>query len=109
MTKTNFEVVTNLEEPILTCSIKREQITQKLRKVRGRYFVYILKNIDEVIYVGRSYNLACRLMWHKYRKDFNHVLIAEYSSYHECRKAEKVITKLLQPLENKLWIMYGIK
>jgi predicted GIY-YIG superfamily endonuclease len=94
-------------KPLLCAVISRSEITQKLNKVKGRYFVYLLINNDEVIYVGRSFNLSCRLSWHKYRKDFKDVYLAEYNSYYECCKAEKQITKYYSPRENKLWVKYG--
>jgi hypothetical protein len=52
-------------KPMLCAVISRTEITQKLNKVKGRYFVYLLLKDDEVIYVGRSFNLSCRLRWHK--------------------------------------------
>jgi len=92
---------------LLCAVISRAEITQKLNKVKGRYFVYLLLKNDEVIYVGRSFNLSCRLSWHKYRKDFNEVYLAEYETYAECCQAEKQITKYYSPVENKLWVNYG--
>jgi predicted GIY-YIG superfamily endonuclease len=93
--------------PILTAIISHSEITQKLNKVKGRYFVYCLLKGDEIIYVGRSINLACRLAWHKYRKDFTDVAISEYETYKECCKAEKQITKYYMPIENLLWVKYA--
>jgi predicted GIY-YIG superfamily endonuclease len=95
-------------KPILCAVISWSEITQKLNKVRGRYFVYLLLNNDEVIYVGRSFNLFPRLSWHKYRKNFKHVYLAEYETYAECCQAEKQITKYYSPVENRLWVNYGI-
>lgn|SRR5690554_3971021 len=92
---------------MLCAVISRSEITQKLNKVKGRYFVYLLLKDDEVIYVGRSFNLFCRLSWHKYRKDFKDVYLAEYETYAECCQAEKQITKYYSPVENKLWVNYG--
>lgn len=94
--------------PIMEYIISWAQITQKLNKVKGRYFVYLLIKQDEVIYVGRSFNLFCRLSWHKYRKDFKDVYLAEYETYNECCKAEKQITKYYSPAHNLLWVKYGI-
>ena len=92
---------------ILCTEISWSEITQKLNKVKGRYFVYLLLNNDKVIYVGRSFNLFCRLGWHKYRKDFKYIYLAEYETYAECCQAEKRITKYYYPTENKLWVTYG--
>ena len=94
-------------KPMLCAVISRTEITQKLNKVKGRYFVYLLLKDYEVIYVGRSFNLSCRLSWHKYRKDFKEVYLAEYETYAECCQAEKQITKYYSPVENKLWVNYG--
>ena len=92
---------------LLCAVISWSDITQKLNKVAGRYFVYLLIRDDEVIYVGRSFNLSCRLSWHKYRKDFNTIYLAEYKTYDECCQAEKQITKYYSPSENRLWVLYG--
>jgi predicted GIY-YIG superfamily endonuclease len=103
----NYEAL-SFAKPLLCAVISRSEITQKLNKVKGRYFVYLLLNNNQVIYVGRSFNLSCRLSWHKYRKDFKDVYLAEYNSYYECCKAEKQITKYYSPRENKLWVKYGV-
>lgn len=81
--------------PLLCAVINWGEITQKLNKVKGRFFVYLLLKNEEVIYVGRSFNLSCRLYWHKYRKEFDKVYLAEYKTYAECCKAEKKITNRL--------------
>ena len=94
-------------KPMLGAVISWSEITQKLNKVAGRYFVYLLLQNDNVIYVGRSFNLSCRLSWHKYRKVFDRVYLAEYNNYEECCCAEKEITKYYSPSENKLWVIYG--
>ena len=107
---TNVEIsdeVLAFANPILCAVISRSEITQKLNKVKGRYFVYLLLKGDEVIYVGRSFNLSCRLSWHKYRKFFENVYLAEYETYAECCQAEKQITKYYSPVENRLWVNYG--
>ena len=62
---------------LLCAVISWSEITQKLNKVAGRYFVYLLIKDDEVIYVGRSFNLSSRLSWHKYRKDFDTIYLVE--------------------------------
>jgi predicted GIY-YIG superfamily endonuclease len=103
----NYEALA-FDEPIFIAEISKIQITEKLVKVKGRYFVYLLLNNEEVVYVGRSYNLCDRLKAHKYKKDFNSVYLAEYNSYYECCKAEKQITKYYSPRENKLWVKYGV-
>jgi len=97
-----------LPNPMLCAVISRTEITQKLNKVSGRYFVYLLVKDDIVIYVGRSFNLSCRLQWHKYKKDFNQVYLIEYKTYHESCQNEKKITKYYSPSQNKLWVIYGI-
>ena len=92
---------------LLCAVIDWDDITQRLNKLKGRYFVYLLLKNEDVIYVGRSFNLSCRLSWHKYRKDFNKVYLAEYKTHEECCQAEKQITKYYSPVENKLWVNYG--
>ena len=92
---------------LLCAVIDWSDITQKLYKVKGRYFVYLLLKNDEVIYVGRTYNLLCRLSKHKYSKDFDSIYLAEYETYAECCHAEKQITKYYRPIENRLWVLYG--
>jgi predicted GIY-YIG superfamily endonuclease len=94
-------------KPILELLISWSDITQKLNKLKGRYFVYLLLKDDEVIYVGRSFNLSTRLSWHKYRKDFKTIYLVEYKTYAECCNAEKQITKYYSPFENILWVSYG--
>ena len=92
---------------LLCAVIDWDDITQRLNELKGRYFVYLLLKNEDVIYVGRSFNLSCRLSWHKYRKDFDKVYLAEYKTYDECCQAEKQITKYYSPVENKLWVNYG--
>lgn len=103
-TTTEHAIVGNT---LLCAVINWNEITQKLNKVKGRYFVYLLLKNEVVIYVGRSFNLSCRLSWHKYRKDFDTVYLAEYGTYYECCQAEKQITKYYSPVENRLWVNYG--
>lgn len=92
---------------LLEVIIDWSEITQKLNKVNGRYFVYLLINDNEVIYVGRSFNLFCRLSWHKYRKHFDKIYLAEYQAYNECCQAEKILTQHYKPIHNRLWVVYG--
>jgi len=94
-------------KPLLCAVISWSEITQKLNKVKGRFFVYLLVQNDKVIYVGRSFNLSCRLSWHKYRKEFNEVYLEEYETYRECCDAEKQTTLYYSPEGNKLWVNYG--
>lgn len=100
-------VIPTFGNTVLCAVIYWSDITQKLNKVAGRYFVYLLIKNDEVIYAGRSFNLSCRLAYHKYRKDFDTIYLAEYNSYLECCQAEKRITKYYSPAENRLWVIYG--
>lgn len=92
---------------ILKVVINWSDITHKIHKVKGRYFVYLLANGNNIVYVGRSFNLFCRLSWHKYRKKFSKVYLAEYETYKECCEAEKKLTKYFSPIENRLWVIYG--
>jgi predicted GIY-YIG superfamily endonuclease len=84
-----------------------DDISQKLNQLKGRFFVYLLLKGSEVIYVGRSRNLSCRLINHKYKKDFDIVYLAEFKTYSDLCKAEKKIIKHYSPVGNKLWVIYG--
>ena len=88
--------------------ILKTDIIQKLNKARGRYFVYLLIKNDDVIYVGRSFNLFSRLSYHKYDKDFDAIYLCEYKTYLQCCFHEKQITKYYKPILNLLWVKYGI-
>ena len=101
------ELNSHFGKPVLCAVISWAEIIKKLYKVKGRYFVYLLANDDEVVYVGRSLNLYCRLSWHKYRKNFDKVYLAEYETYSECCQAEKKIIKYYSPVENRMWVDYG--
>ena len=87
-------------EPIDSITICWSEITKILNKVKGRYFVYLLINKDDVIYVGRSFNLYSRLCSHKYQKKFDSVYLEEYKTYAQCCQAEKYLIKHYYPIEN---------
>lgn len=89
-----------IPEPIDSITISWAEITQRINKVKNRYFVYLLINKDDVIYVGRSFNLFSRLSWHKYRKQFDSVYLEEYKTYAQCCEAEKYLIKYYIPTEN---------
>ena len=92
---------------ILNALIFRSEITQKLNRVKGRHFVYILLDSNMVIYVGRSRNLSDRLHHHKHTKAFDSVNLYEYDNYNTCCIAEKELVKHYKPSLNKLWVKYG--
>ena len=94
-----------MKNPMYT--ISRNEITQKLNRVKGRHFVYILLDNSIVIYVGRSRNLSDRLHYHKHTKDFNSINLYEYDAYDTCCIAEKELVKHYKPMLNKLWVNYG--
>jgi hypothetical protein len=48
----NIDVSPPFGNTLLCAVISRSEITQKLNKVKGRYFVYLLLKDDVVIYVG---------------------------------------------------------
>lgn len=91
----------------LNVIISRSEITQKLNRVKGRHFVYILLDNNMVIYVGRSRNLSDRLHHHKHTKHFDSVNLYEYDNYTTCCIAEKELVKHYKPTLNKLWVKYG--
>jgi len=83
--------------PIREAHISWDDITKKLERVRNRHFVYLLLNKRDVVYVGMTSNLYGRLVWHKYRKQFNSVYLIEYQTIYKCSNAEKSIIKYYSP------------
>jgi len=89
-----------IPEPIDSFEICWTEITKRLQKVKGKYFVYLLISKDDVIYVGRTLNLYSRLCYHKYDKQFDSVYLEEYKTYPQCCQAEKYLIKHYYPIEN---------
>jgi len=96
-----------MKNPVFEATISWSEITNSLKKLKGRHFVYLLLKGSEVIYVGRSSNLYNRLVWHKYRKDFINIHLAEFKTHLDCRHAEKKIVKYYLPEKNIVWVKYG--
>jgi hypothetical protein len=90
----------SIPKPIDSHEICWAEITKRINKVKGRYFVYVLINKENVIYVGRSFNLYSRLCLHKYQKQFDSVYLEEYKTYAQCCEAEKYLIKHYIPIEN---------
>jgi negative regulator of genetic competence, sporulation and motility len=88
--------------------IERNQITLDLMKVTGRHFVYVLEKNQKVIYVGRSSNLYSRLVSHKSKKDFNVIMLYEYTDKGQCRDCEYFGIKHYKPMLNKIWVTKGL-
>jgi hypothetical protein len=88
--------------------LNRNQIALDLMKVTGRHFVYLLKKNQKVIYVGRSSNLYSRLVSHKSKKDFDVILIYEYTDKGQCRDCEYFGIKYYKPALNKIWVTKGL-
>jgi len=88
--------------------LNRNQITLDLMKVTGRHFVYVLKKNENVIYVGRSSNLYSRLVSHKSKKDFDVIMLYEYTDKGQCRDCEYFAIKHYKPFLNKVWVTIGL-
>jgi len=88
--------------------LERNQITLDLMKVTGRHFVYVLEKNQKVVYVGRSSNLYSRLVSHKSKKDFDVILIYEYTDKGQCRDCEYFGIKYYKPALNKIWVTKGL-
>lgn len=87
-------------EPKLRVKISRDEITSKLRQVKGRFFNYGLVCNDEVTYIGYSANLYSRLFQHKYSRQFDSVFILEFGSEREARINERFMIKESKPKSN---------
>lgn len=88
--------------------LERNQITLDLMKVTGRHFVYVLQKNQNVIYVGRSSNLYSRLVSHKSKKDFDVIMLYEYTDQGQCRDCEYFGIKHYKPTLNKIWVTIGL-
>jgi hypothetical protein len=101
-------VYKQIEKAYYTYSINRNEITLPLMKVNGRYFVYILKKNEEVIYVGRTKRIYDRLVSHKSKKDFDKVALIEFIDEGHSRDCEYYLIKYYKPSLNKLWVTIGL-
>ena len=88
--------------------LERNQITLDLMKVTGRHFVYVLQKNQKVIYVGRSSNLYSRLVSHKSKKDFDVIMLYEFTDKGQCRDCEYYGIKHYKPNLNKIWVTKGL-
>lgn len=88
--------------------LERNQITLDLMKVTGRHFVYVLEKNQKVVYVGRSSNLYSRLVSHKSKKDFDVIMLYEYTDQGQCRDCEYFGIKHYKPMLNKIWVTKGL-
>lgn len=88
--------------------LERNQITLDLMKVTGRHFVYVLEKNQKVVYVGRSSNLYSRLVSHKSKKDFDVIMLYEYTDQGQCRDCEYFGIKHYKPILNKIWVTKGL-
>ena len=86
-------------EPLLTATISKKDITNKLILCLGRYFNYALVKNDNIIYIGYTSNLYHRLVQHK-TKNFNDILIMEFEDETTARKNEILMIKSLHPQLN---------
>lgn len=87
--------------------IEWSDITQKLNVLKGRFFVYALYDSNHVVYIGRTKNLSTRLQYHKYRKEFQNVILVECNTESYSAYLEKKLTQHYQPKYNRLWVEYG--
>lgn len=101
-------VYKQIEKSYYTYSINRNEITLPLMKVNGRYFVYILKKNQEVIYVGRTKRIYDRLVSHKSKKDFDKIALIEFIDQGQSRDCEYYLIKYYKPSLNKLWVTTGL-
>jgi len=88
--------------------LERNQITLDLMKVTGRHFVYVLEKNQKVVYVGRSSNLYSRLVSHKSKKDFDVIMLYEYTDKGQCSDCEYFGIKHYKPMLNKIWVTKGL-
>jgi len=87
-------------KPKLRVEIYRDEITSRLRLLKGRYFNYGLMCGGEVEYIGYSGSLYSRLSQHKYSRGFDSVVILEFDTEAEARMNERFMIKKLKPNSN---------
>ena len=97
-----------IEKAYNTYSINRNEITLPLMQANGRYFVYILKKNENVVYVGRTKRIYDRLVTHKSKKDFDKIALIEYLDEGQLRDAEYYLIKYYKPFLNKVWVTIGL-
>jgi predicted GIY-YIG superfamily endonuclease len=88
-------------KPIIEAQISKSDITNRLSKVKGRYFVYILINGNIVEYVGMTGNLLSRLIAHKYTKNFDMIYLCEYRTKRVCSYHERMLIRHYLPKQNQ--------
>jgi hypothetical protein len=88
-----------LDESINAALINSRHVSTVMMALKGRLFVYVLCNGNNVIYVGCSRNIYTRLVAHKSAKRFDHVLLIEFKGLNAWEKELELI-KLLQPEMN---------
>ena len=100
MEKVQLENISN-NQNVLGCAImNRSEITNKLNKVNGCSFNYILGFGNEIIYIGYSSSLCMRLHQHKYYKDFDRIIVIEMTDKKAARLMERTLIKKYKPKYN---------
>jgi len=86
---------------VLGCVImNRNEITNKLNKVNGCLFNYILILEKEIVYIGYSSRLFMRLQQHKYHKYFDKIILIELSDKKSAKLMERTLIKQYKPKYN---------
>ena len=85
-----------LDECIIEESYYYDQFNCHFQKYKGRNFVYVLENGEQIIYIGHTKNLYTRIIDHKMNYNFTKFYIFEYDKYILLEK-ERAFIYLFQP------------
>jgi len=100
MQKVELENISNNTNVLLCAVMDRNEITNKINKVNGCSFNYILSLENEIIYIGYSSSLSMRLHQHKYDKNFDKIILIEMTDKKAARLMEKTLIKQYKPKYN---------
>lgn len=103
MKRVKVKGITNKSKGVECVLMSKSDITHVLKRAWGYFFVYVLSDNDNIIYIGASSNIYNRLMQHKGQKIFDTVLLIELPTKEDLRAMEK---KLIMKYEPKYNVQY---
>lgn len=86
---------------VTACAIMNvKEINVQLNNLNGFPYNYILCLADEIIYIGYSSSIYTRLFCHKHSKNFDKIIIVEFTNKKQALFMEKKLIKQYKPKYN---------
>ena len=105
MREVKLENISNNDNVILCAIMDKIEISDKLKKVNGYPFNYILALKKEIIYIGYSSSIHMRLQHHKYTKHFDKIILIEMKDKKSALLMEKNLIKTYEPKYNYKYLV----